>query len=197
MFYTQIMRKRDDSKERKIQNAVAEIILTEGAAAVSTTRVAKKVGIAQSNVYLYFKNKEALIDSVFEREMSKVRKAQGMDQLQDQSLSLEERINSYLNSLLRFAVENPESLMLIGDIKFLKKVETGTALAETPANNAVIKLLTEGKAAGILKELPISLMMAFIFTTVQAYGLGVKKGEYVESDSRELVLQTLRDAIKK
>lgn len=42
MFYTQIMRKRDDSKERKIQNAVAEIILTEGAAAVSTTRVAKK-----------------------------------------------------------------------------------------------------------------------------------------------------------
>jgi AcrR family transcriptional regulator len=192
------MRKRDDSKERKIQNAVAEIILTEGAAAVSTTRVAKKVGIAQSNVYLYFKNKEALIDSVFEREMSKVRKAQGMDQLQDQSLSLEERINSYLNSLLRFAVENPESLMLIGDIKFLKKVETGTALAETPANNAVIKLLTEGKAAGILKELPISLMMAFIFTTVQAYGVGVEKGAITLSQIHvNLFLQTLRDAIKK
>jgi AcrR family transcriptional regulator len=191
------MRKRDNSKEKKIQNAVAEIILSEGAAAVSTTRVAKKVGIAQSNVYLYFKNKEALIDSVFEREMNKVRQAPGMAQLQDETLTLEERINSYLNGLLSFAVENPESLVLIGDIKFLRKVSTEAALTETPVNNAVVKLLIEGINAGMLKELPISLMTAFIFSTVQAYGVGVEKGSYNEADSRELVLQTLWDAIKK
>ncbi|WCJ49452.1 TetR/AcrR family transcriptional regulator [Lactiplantibacillus plantarum] len=58
------MKRKDMNKQVKIQDAVAAIILAEGPAGVSTTKVAKHVGIAQSNVYLYFKNKQALIDSM-------------------------------------------------------------------------------------------------------------------------------------
>lgn len=58
------MKKKDDSKIVKIQEATAQIILTEGIAKVSTVKVAKLVGIAQSNVYLYFKNKNDLLLSL-------------------------------------------------------------------------------------------------------------------------------------
>ncbi|MFQ7236951.1 MAG: TetR/AcrR family transcriptional regulator, partial [Enterococcus hulanensis] len=55
------MKKKDNTKITKILDATVQIILHEGAAAVSTVKVAKIVGIAQSNVYLYFKNKNDLL----------------------------------------------------------------------------------------------------------------------------------------
>lgn len=59
------------------------IIIDEGAAAISTTKVAKKVGISQSNIYLYFKDKRALLDGVYLREIGRLEETTGMKQMLD------------------------------------------------------------------------------------------------------------------
>jgi Transcriptional regulator len=51
------MKKKDDEKYQKIIQAAIQIILEDGAATLSTTKVAKRVAISQSNIYIYFKNK--------------------------------------------------------------------------------------------------------------------------------------------
>jgi len=188
------MRKKDLSKETKIQDAVAKIILTEGAQAVSTTRVAKMVGIAQSNVYLYFKNKEELIDSVFKKEQEKVKQAAGIEKISDENLSLPQRVNAYLESILHFGLHNPDCLILLREIKYLRK--NSDKSPESVHDNTVVELLTTASQANLLKKLPASFLMSVVFNIVQIYSTGVKNGIYTSDEmTQATVLQVMRDAI--
>lgn len=173
------MRKKDETKRIKILDATAAIILREGAAAVSTTKVAREVGIAQSNVYLYFQNKDELLQSVYEREMIQVKEAPEMALLLDSSLSIEERINHYFSSLYHYALANPESLTLIEQIKFLQHGDEQRLDEST--YRPVEELLTAGVSAGIVEDLPVDLYMTAIFSTLHHHAKNIKTGKYPES----------------
>ncbi|MBU8909212.1 TetR/AcrR family transcriptional regulator, partial [Desertibacillus haloalkaliphilus] len=67
------MKKKDESKYETIIQAAIQIIVTEGAASLSTTKVAKAVGISQSNIYIYFNNKADMLTQVFEHEQAVMR----------------------------------------------------------------------------------------------------------------------------
>ncbi|MBC6310416.1 TetR/AcrR family transcriptional regulator [Listeria sp. FSL L7-1582] len=175
-----IMRKKDFSKIDKIQDATVELILKEGAAAVSTIRIAKKVGISQSNVYLYFKNKDELIDSVFAREMGKVKFEQ--QEMNDKTLRFEQRFEAYIRSLYDFALTDPDSLVLIREIKFLKGQQQEINPTEMGNSNVVEELLQTGITEKIIKPLPIALIMGFVFNTIQAHSMNILKGVYTEAD---------------
>lgn len=176
------MKKRDDDKIIKIQDAVATLILTEGITAVTTIRVAKKVGIAQSNVYLYFKNKAALIDSVFQREMTKIKSAANFQQINDTSLSLTQRIQIYIQAIYTYAVADPDSLTLIQQIKFLKGENTANLVGDLEVDNLVTGLLQAGIQQNILKDLPVNLVMALVFNVVYNHSLNLRRGVYSEKD---------------
>ncbi|GAF39991.1 transcription regulator [Agrilactobacillus composti DSM 18527 = JCM 14202] len=176
------MKKRDDDKIIKIQDAVATLILTEGITAVSTIRVAKKVGIAQSNVYLYFKNKAALIDSVFQREMVKIKSAANFQQISDTSLPLTQRIQIYIHTIYTYAVADPDSLTLIQQIKFLKGENTANLVGDLAVDNLVTNLLRAGIQQKILKDLPVNLVMALVFNVVYNHSLNLRRGVYLEKD---------------
>ena len=128
------MKKKDMNKQVKIQDAVAAIILAEGPAGVSTTKVAKRVGIAQSNVYLYFKNKQALIDSVYARETNRI-------------------------------------------------------LSTTD--------LTAAIDAKVIKQLPVSLHMGVVFSTIHTHTTNISKGRYAQDQyTFGDIFQMIWDAMK-
>ncbi len=97
------MKKKDLTKEKKILDATVQIIIDEGAAAISTTKVAKKVGISQSNIYLYFKDKRALLDGVYLREIGRLEETTGMKQMLDPNEAMIPRVFSYLKALYDFS----------------------------------------------------------------------------------------------
>lgn len=59
------MKLKDARKERKIMNVTIDIVHTKGLIGVKMCEVAKRVKISPSNLYIYFKNKEGLLRSVF------------------------------------------------------------------------------------------------------------------------------------
>ena len=59
------MKLKDAEKEKRIMQATREIVHEKGLVGVKMTAVAKKAGIAPSNVYIYFKNKEDLLENTF------------------------------------------------------------------------------------------------------------------------------------
>lgn len=64
-FYLHTMKLKDSTKERKIMNVTIDIVAENGIAGVKMSEVAKRVKVSSSNLYIYFKNKEDLLLSVF------------------------------------------------------------------------------------------------------------------------------------
>ncbi len=61
------MRKREGDKEKAILEAAIKIFAQQGYHKAKISSIAKQAGIATGSVYLYFKNKEAILLTIFNR----------------------------------------------------------------------------------------------------------------------------------
>lgn len=63
------MLKREQPKYQKIIQAAVEVIAENGFHGAQISRIAKKAGVADGTIYLYFNNKEDLLVSLFRERM--------------------------------------------------------------------------------------------------------------------------------
>ncbi|TCT25053.1 TetR family transcriptional regulator [Melghiribacillus thermohalophilus] len=61
--------KRNKPKYKQIIDAAVEVIAENGYHASQVSKIAKKAGVADGTIYLYFKNKEDILVSVFREKM--------------------------------------------------------------------------------------------------------------------------------
>ncbi|API90784.1 MULTISPECIES: TetR/AcrR family transcriptional regulator [Virgibacillus] len=61
--------KKNKPKYNQIIEAAVEVIAENGYHASQVSKIAKKAGVADGTIYLYFKNKEDILISVFEEKM--------------------------------------------------------------------------------------------------------------------------------
>ncbi|MCT0163548.1 TetR/AcrR family transcriptional regulator [Lactiplantibacillus pentosus] len=192
------MKKKDMNKQAKIQDAVAAIILAEGPAGVSTTKVAKRVGIAQSNVYLYFKNKQALIDSVYARETTRILSTTDIARLSDATIDLSTRIRLYVQQVYDYSLAHPDSLTIMQQIKALNGQPMTVLPGVADPNNIVVKLLTAAVDAQVIKPLPVSLHMGVVFSTIHTHTTNISQGRYSATQySFDDIFQLIWDAMKR
>lgn len=59
------MRTKDEQKRIAIRDATIEEVITGGLASASIARIAKRAGLSQGTIYLYYANKEELIRQVY------------------------------------------------------------------------------------------------------------------------------------
>lgn len=190
------MKKKDETKRIKILDATVNLIMELGAAEVSTTKVAKRVGIAQSNIYLYFKDKDDLLNNVYLRELEQISRTSSFIKLQDRSLSLEVRLLNYIHSIYDYALVNPNSLVVMAQIKSLVQPGIDYFADVLKVANPVFDLLTEAMEAHILKPTHISLHMTTVFGIIQRHSQNILHQVYTEQQvSYEDILATIWDAI--
>jgi len=63
------MRRRDDDKERRIKEAVVQLILEEGWNGASISKIARLAEVSPSTVYVYYDSKEEMLQDIY-REYS-------------------------------------------------------------------------------------------------------------------------------
>lgn len=190
------MKKKDETKRTKILDTTVNLIIESGAALVSTTKVAKRVGIAQSNIYLYFKDKDDLLNSVYRRELERISTTESFIQLSDNSLELSERLKAYIRSIYDYAMANPNSLVVMAQIKSLVQPGTNYFADVLQITNPVDQLLTEAMAMKILKPTHVSLHMTTVFSIIQRHSQNILHGVYTEQQvTYEDIFATIWDAI--
>ena len=59
------MRVRDENKENAIREKAIEMIVNEGFDGLSMQKLAKAVGVSPATIYIYFKNREDLLNKAF------------------------------------------------------------------------------------------------------------------------------------
>ena len=63
-----IIVKRDKPKYKQIVDAAVIVIAENGYHQAQVSKIAKEAGVADGTIYLYFKNKEDILISVFQRK---------------------------------------------------------------------------------------------------------------------------------
>lgn len=59
------MRRKDDEKLKNIKKAVIKLILDEGFHGTSIAKIAKEAGVSPATVYIYYENKEMMLQDIF------------------------------------------------------------------------------------------------------------------------------------
>jgi AcrR family transcriptional regulator len=105
-------KKRGEGYTRRdeILSAAQELFLREGYEATTIRRIAEVVGVSAPALYLYFKDKEAILlalsDQTFARLMAR------MAEIENQGAPPIERLRQCAEAYIRFALDNPREYWL-------------------------------------------------------------------------------------
>ncbi|MCT3583110.1 TetR/AcrR family transcriptional regulator [Levilactobacillus brevis] len=106
------MREKDTAKQTSIIDEVSNIILNEGIAAVSMSKIAKASGISSSTIYVYFTDKEDVLKQVYlaKKEMLATFLLKNIEATTDNPVIFAQQ---FMRTLYEFGMQHYEALMII------------------------------------------------------------------------------------
>ncbi|MFQ5708301.1 MAG: TetR/AcrR family transcriptional regulator [bacterium] len=141
-----------EDKRTKIRKAAVRVFAQKGFYNAKVNEIAKKAGVADGTIYLYFKSKDEILISIFEEEMGKfIGKVQ--EKIHSETDAVE-KLRAFIRTHLQFVKKNPKlaqvlQLELRQSNKFIKEYK-GTKLKEYL--NIIGELVEEGQAQGLLRR---------------------------------------------
>ncbi|MCO6512666.1 MAG: TetR/AcrR family transcriptional regulator [Aridibacter famidurans] len=158
------MRTKDENKKEAICRAAIDVIQRDGFEDTSIAKIGKEAGVSPATIYVYFENKEDLLNEIY----LKVKRAMSSAMMQDldEGGEIEEEFRKVWFNFYGYAVENPV------DFAF------GEQFANSPLVNRLsrdegegyygplIELFERGKRAGVFKDIPLAVFSAFAFFPV-------------------------------
>lgn len=109
------MRPRDENKEQAIREKALEIIVQDGFDGLSMGKLAKAAGVSPATIYIYFKDRDDLVNRLVLDESKKVMDAMLKDF--DPSASFEQGLRRQWQSRASHLLENPLRMQFIEMIK--------------------------------------------------------------------------------
>src|SRR5580658_9940350 len=90
---------------REIMDAAAELFGTEGYENVSMRKIAQRIGYTPMAIYLYFKDKNDLLDCICEEAFAQLYRS--LDRIKAAGLTPLEGLKGAIKSFIDFAVRHP------------------------------------------------------------------------------------------
>ncbi|WP_042223290.1 TetR/AcrR family transcriptional regulator [Oceanobacillus manasiensis] len=154
-------------KYNQIIEAAVEVIAENGYHASQVSKIAKKAGVADGTIYLYFKNKEDILVSVFEEKMG-----QFIEQT-EKSIEQMENANVKLLALIEMHFQQLASNQHLAVVTQLELRQSNPALRVKinqvlkPYLTVIDNIIKEGMQEGLFREdLILPLVRQMIFGTL-------------------------------
>lgn len=176
------LKPKDEQKRQRILTAATAVLATGGLASFSTTKVAKLAGVPQSNLYIYFANKQALLTETYlaNVHLQSVAVAAALDA----TATSQDQLAATITALYQFALANPQATTVIRvltmDHQF--KQDMAPKLAD-PANQQIQDLLRSGITREILRDTDLNLLRYFLTNPVYRYAEMVRTEQLPASEA--------------
>jgi TetR/AcrR family transcriptional repressor of multidrug resistance operon len=109
------MRKRDINKEIIIREKAIEMIVHQGFDGLSMHKLAKASGVSVATIYIYFKDREDLIQSLYTEETKKMAEATLVNF--DPESHFDIGLKVQWRNRLKYCLENPYSMTFMEQVK--------------------------------------------------------------------------------
>ncbi len=143
----------DSAKRRQIMQGAGDVFLAQGFDAASMGAIARQAGVSKGTLYVYFKSKEELFESIVEEQCAQ--QAEGIFTL-DREQDIEATLTRMADAFVRFicrpgAVSAMRTVIAIAD----RMPELGARFYQTGPARGIASLtayLEEQVAAGVLRS---------------------------------------------
>lgn len=95
---------------RSIQEATMRVISRKGMAAATMQEIAEEAGVAKGTIYLYFRDRDELVEKTFESAMQEL--TAQIDEALDQDVPFEKKLRAVTTAQLSFFAANREFFRL-------------------------------------------------------------------------------------
>lgn len=190
------MRTKDEQKYESICEASIDLINEVGFANASMSKIAKRAGVSPATIYIYFDNKEDLLNKLYLRVNKLLSKTMIPDTIDIENAEKTMKI-IWLN-LYKTLVNDRRSFEFIE--QFINSpLINDVCLEEVWSHFSVIdELLKKAIRENIVKELPEELMCSFTFGSITDLVKKHHMARYVMSDNDITAMLSLAwDVMKK
>ncbi|KRO15936.1 TetR/AcrR family transcriptional regulator [Lacticaseibacillus saniviri] len=189
------MKPKNETVRRQIIDAATDLIIETGIAGTSTVKVAKRINGAQSNIYSYFKSKEALIAGVFDYHQ-KLITATLAPALED-ATSPKALITSVASALFEFATTHPTSIQIIAAFRAQPSLRHQLpAIDENDVFTKLFGLFRRYQQDGLIKPIPAEFLAEATFSIIVDYCNAKLAGEaYTSALDETTVAQLIADLV--
>lgn len=156
------LREKEEMRSR-ILAAAAELFVEEGYESVSMRRIADKIEYSPSTIYLYFKDKADVCQTLVGETFDLL--SQSLTRIVDQSMSSEERLRRCFRTYIEFGLAHPQHYVFsfnlpepdIGDTDFTPETRGEVMQRGMEAFNHLRKGLADSMEAGIIRRQDVEL----------------------------------------
>ncbi len=190
------MRKKDNNKKIQIEQAVVTLVNELGYSNISMSKIAKKVGMSVSTLYVYYENQEEMFRSVFRDKKQQMFKY--LENNINSDMQTKEMINQFCKNILQYVREEAEDFLFIEqslDSPFVNGLPQ--ELSEKFGKN-IIEAFTKGVKDGVLKNNNVILLISFcVYPITQIYKEAINKDGMLNDINFHEIIEMCWDAVKK
>ncbi|MES2005751.1 MAG: TetR/AcrR family transcriptional regulator [Bacteroidota bacterium] len=180
------MKLRDDKKTQQVFDAALGLVKEKGLAGITMSAIAKEAGIATGTLYIYFTNKEELINSLF----SECRKAslESYFRNYDAARPFKEGFKTVWTNILKFRIENFEEVVFMDQCYHSPFLNECTMKLTKQMKYPLFKLVERGKEENAFKQLDTFLLLTFMIGAIHE---GVKNAHYSRKALKKTDMETM------
>jgi len=186
------MRKKDDEKEKSIKEAVIKLILQEGFHGTSISKIAKGAGVSPATVYIYFENKEVMLQDIYSEYSEEI-----FDYLLNrvnQEMRGQQLIEILVRSYYNYIRENKEIYSFVEQFSNCPSL-AGGCCAEIKGIYNINNLIAEMKKNQVIRDYSNDNLLAIIFYPVKAIAVNNRKSEAERAELLREMIKIIQDAL--
>lgn len=180
------MKLRDDRKTQQIFDAALLLVQDRGLAGITMCEIAREAGIATGTLYIYFKNKEELINNLFAvcRRASIDNYFSGYDATKP----FKKGFCTVWKNILHYRVRNFEEVVFMDQCYHSPFLNECTKKLTNEMIHPLVQLVEKGKEEGWFKDVDTFVLLSFMIGCIHE---GVKKAHYAQQPLNESSIETL------
>ncbi|WP_175480461.1 TetR/AcrR family transcriptional regulator [Gracilibacillus ureilyticus] len=161
------MRLKDNAKYNRIFNSAIESINELGLSGTSISKIAKKADVSVATIYIYFENKEDLINKVYLGVKEDISEATFRD-FRD-SLELFEAFSHALTNFVKFLPENTAHLLFLTQFANSPLINNFAQQEGQSLFHHIYSVFEKGIQQNLFKDVDTKLLVTYIFDPIMNY----------------------------
>lgn len=189
------MRLKDETKSENIFNAAVELINELGLAEISMSKIAKKANVSSSTIYVYFENKEDMLNKLYLSVKKKMSLA--VFENFDDSISLQIAFETCLRKLADFILNNKNDFLFVEQFSNSPQIHKLSRKEGTELFDPIRNLFEKGKKQDVFKKVDTNLLVTFTFEPIMQFAKDHLNDETkLNEDNINKIIQMSWDAVK-
>jgi AcrR family transcriptional regulator len=189
------MKLKDEKKLDAVVAATCRLAAERGLLGLTLTEIAEGASIATSTLYVYFTDKEALLNEVYRRAKREAIDFYGGEI--EPAAPLKGRVRSVWNRMLDHRLRRHDQVSFMEQFVGSSFMSDESRAYLAQVSEGLMRIVVEGQTDEILKNVPVPFLTSIFFGSVRETARLIRAGSIVDTkDSRAIAFQLCWDAIR-